>query len=112
MLKPPESGPRVELVIFAGCPHVAQTRERLRLALAGERLAVQWREWDLADGFTPNRYGAWPSPTVLVDGVSVAGELAGAGPACALAGSPSVEAIRHALRARHRLPDDESTGAD
>jgi mercuric ion transport protein len=88
----------IDLVYFDGCPHVDRARRHLAAALKSD--ARPWREWNLSDATTPERFRRYGSPTILVDGADVAGEAeAGAvgAMACRVAGAPSVAAIRSAL---------------
>lgn len=93
--------PDVELVYFVGCPNVDTARARLRSVLPGG----EWRERNLADAATPDRYRRFGSPTILVDGRDVArsvepteGKPASA-LACKVGGAPTRAQIRAALGA-------------
>jgi len=76
----------VELRAVPDCPNLAGTRELLRacLAEAGLQLAVV------------ERIGAYPSPSVLVDGRDVTGADS-AGPAACVLRPPTGEQVRAAL---------------
>ena len=94
----------VELIYDADCPNAARTRAHLRAALERAGLPIHWSEWLRADPATPADRRRFASPTVLVNGVDVAGPapLDGAG-ACRLypgqggAGVPAVDSIAVAL---------------
>jgi hypothetical protein len=71
---------RVQLVYFAGCPHVDAVRAVLaRLGVAAEEIVADY-----------------PSPTVLVDGVDVMGDPPGRVAACRL-DVPTEARLREAL---------------
>ncbi len=89
----------IDLIFFDGCPHADTARERLRAALADAGLPAEWRERNQSDPGLPAEWRRFPSPTVLINGVDVAGASAAAGTACRVGGAPSVAMIRAALRA-------------
>ena len=88
---------RIELVFFDGCPNADQARENLR-AVPG---VVSWTEWNLSSPDTLDRFRRYGSPTVLVDGRDVTGEVTpgdeGESMSCRTQGAPSAEVIRQAL---------------
>lgn len=89
---------QIELVYFDGCPNAEKARANLREVLAGAGAARPWREWNLSDEATPERYRRYGSPTVLVDGEDVTGAAGGnAAMACRADGVPSARTIREAL---------------
>ncbi|MGH7722654.1 MAG: alkylmercury lyase [Candidatus Dormibacteria bacterium] len=87
----------IDLFYFRGCPHVAAARETLRACLESSGLREAIREHE----------GAYPSPTVEVDGVDVMGAPAEGGAACRL-DVPTPERLRVALSARAN--DSAGTG--
>jgi hypothetical protein len=88
---------RIELVYFAGCPHVADARSAIA-ELVGSRAGIVVLEIDTAAPGTPTALVGWPSPTVLVDGRDLMGIARGAGPACAAYDSAELRArLREAL---------------
>src|SRR2546422_2927059 len=98
----------IELIYELGCPNLDAARAGLREALGDLGLPPQWTEWERSDPDSPwyaRRYG---SPTILIEGVDVAGchpeeEAASCRVYQApggLSGAPPVEAIWRALR-RH-----------
>ena len=100
----PEPTIDVELVYFAGCPHVEAARRAVRGALALEQLPLVWQEWDQHDPATPARVQRYASPTVLVSGRDVTGAAKGEAAACRADGIPEAETIRAAVRAASRRP--------
>lgn len=89
---------QIELVHFTGCPHAAQARENLRLALRTSGARDPWSEWDLAAPEAPERVRGYGSPTILVNGADVSGGGPEGGElSCRVSGAPSVEAILNAL---------------
>lgn len=84
----------IELVYFEGCPNAERARENLASLLE----PGSWVEWNLSQEDTPERFRRFGSPTVLVDGRDVTGEVGGnAAMACRADGAPTVDAIRRAL---------------
>jgi len=96
---------RVQLLFFEGCPHVEAARHVLGQALdsagLGE-LVVEQIDVDAAS--TPVEFRDWGSPTILIDGVDIAGERGPSGRSCRLygnagaAGVPSEQLIEKQLR--------------
>ncbi len=79
----------VELRAVPGCPNMAATRELLHACLAEAGLPPVVVE----------RIGAYPSPSVLVDGRDVTGADP-AGPAACMLRPPTADQIRAALHGR------------
>ena len=93
--------PVVELVFFAGCPHVASARKNLEQTLTEAAHPGGWREWDLADPRAPRRVRIYSSPTVLVGGNGVAGPESRVEEgvlSCRASGAPTVRQIVASLR--------------
>lgn len=97
----------VVLLYRADCPNVAAARANVAAAYAELELEPDWRELDLDDDDTPERWRGFGSPTVLVNGEDVASASACAGASCrvyeGLARAPATEKIADAIRA-HRDP--------
>jgi len=96
---------RVQLLYFVGCPHVDATRRVLRSALEGAGVGdVVVQEFDVEAPSTPPELRGWGSPTILIDGVDLAGERLPSGLSCRLynaegsAGVPSRRLIEERLR--------------
>lgn len=96
----------VELIYDRDCPNVDGTRANLRAAFAACRLEASWTEWDHATPGTPPHVTGYGSPTILIDGVDVAGAAPAVGATCCRiynsgtgpgAGVPGVELIQQAL---------------
>ncbi|HKA92000.1 MAG TPA: hypothetical protein VKE22_30260 [Haliangiales bacterium] len=81
----------VEVLYFAGCPHAAGAVALVRDCVARLGLAIDVVE----------REGAYPSPSVRVDGRDVMGEPATAGQSCRL-DVPTEDRVIAALRAAQR----------
>ena len=96
----------IELIYDAECPNVAPTRSMLIEALKMTGVSARWREWERSAPDSPGYARSYGSPTILVDGVDVAGTdpVAGAG-ACRvysdaqgkLGRTPPLDAICSAL---------------
>lgn len=97
----------IELVFDAGCPNVELARARLSSVLNDLGRPREWQEWKRGEAGTPERLEVFPSPSILVDGVDVGGQIDEAGAACrlyraedgSLDGAPSHGAIREAVLA-------------
>lgn len=87
---------KVQLLSFPGCPNVSAARQALRRCLAAAGLPQDFEEVDVTAPQTPAHLRRWGSPTILVNGADVAGELP-AGVCCRL----------YAARGRHGCPSDE-----
>jgi mercuric ion transport protein len=64
----------IQLLYFPDCPNVAAARNVLDLALKSYPEAPPIAEIDLTAPETPAHLRVWGSPTILIDGVDVAGE--------------------------------------
>lgn len=71
----------IELIFDAECPNVAQTRSMLSEALAVTGISARWQEWERSAPSIPEYARYYGSPTILIDGVDVAGTdpVAGSG---------------------------------
>ena len=96
----------IELIHDADCPNAERARAALASALATAGLPSRWHEWERGDPASPPWVQGWGSPTILVDGLDVAGMEPGDGasscrvyadPAGGLRGTPTVETIVAAL---------------
>ena len=95
----------IQLIFLDSCPNAGPARELLRGALLDCGLPPKFEEVDTSNPATPDHLAQWGSPTILIDGRDVGGEVATTGPACRLyrdhegrlTGTPSAEAIKAAL---------------
>jgi len=92
---------KVQLLYVPDCPNLDACRAALREALAAENVDVAVEEIDVDDPDAPTWARGWGSPTILVDGVDVAGATRSDGSACRIYanGAPGVAAIRARLAA-------------
>jgi hypothetical protein len=93
----------IQLLYFPDCPNVGAAREALRMALDSFGGAWQVAEVDVTATGTPNHLRSWGSPTILIDGVDVAGDDASESccrlyPGSESRGAPSLGMIEAALR--------------
>lgn len=63
----------MQLLYFPGCPNADLARRQLRLALDRIEPPPEVTEIDVTSPGTPEHLRRWGSPTILVDGVDVAG---------------------------------------
>jgi hypothetical protein len=104
----------VELLYFPDCPNVDAAREQLRRAFALVGAPAAWSEIDISASDAPGHLRQHGSPTVLVDGRDVTGDVesgGSCGSSCRVyAGSdvrgvPPIDAIVSALSGgRDRVP--------
>jgi hypothetical protein len=95
---------RIQLLMFEGCAQVAAARELLSRVLATSGGAAAFEEVDTGAAGTPERYRAYASPTILVDGEPIGGAVRH-GSCCRLyqddagrlVGVPSEAVLRSAL---------------
>jgi hypothetical protein len=63
----------IELIYDPDCPNTEPARGVLREACAQAGIVAGWQEWDRSDAASPAHAQQYGSPTILVDGVDVAG---------------------------------------
>ena len=94
----------IELIATEGCPHAAELGDNLCEALRGLSLCCCEIDPNKLPAGDPRR--GYPSPSILVDGRDIFGlePRADGSHQCRTYGDglPSAEAIRAAIRARHR----------
>ena len=97
---------RIQLLTFPGCPHAHGARQALEEAIVRAGLRVRIEEVDTTSPLTPAGLRLWSSPTILVDGRDVGGEIAPLGGGCRLyrhddgelRGAPQAHLLDTALR--------------
>lgn len=94
---------RVELIYDADCPNVAEARANLLQVFAAARLEAKWTEWERSSPSSPAYAAGFGSPTILVDGLDVAGDNPREHMSCCrlyasvegrYSGAPSVELLK------------------
>lgn len=105
----------IELIYDRDCPNAGRARANLASALVSAGREARWTEWNLGTPENPAHTTGYGSPTILVNGKDVAGEVPGGeGPCCRLYrnaatgfdGTPSIEQIIAALSARYGTNDE------
>lgn len=92
---------KIQLLWFPGCPNVEAARVALRDAMARIGVADTIEEIDVSAPSAPPQLRNWGSPTILIEGTDVGGQLAAEASSCRLydgARVPSADAIERALR--------------
>jgi hypothetical protein len=97
---------RIQLLTFPGCPHAHEARLALGLAISRAGLAARIEELDTTSPLTPPGLRLWSSPTILVEGRDVGGEIAPLVGGCRLylhedgelRGAPQARVLDTALR--------------
>jgi mercuric ion transport protein len=96
----------IELIFDGSCPNVEAARAQLKRALDRAGLDQNWKEWNLTESTAPSYAFGYGSPTILVNGLDVAGERPAESTACCrlyedkagkLKGVPPFEVIVDAL---------------
>ncbi len=82
-----DTQPDVRFLWFAGCPLAAPARANLEAALAQCGVA-HYETIDLMSPDTLPTLQAWGSPTILIDGEDVTGEVPGGSACCRLYVTP------------------------
>lgn len=97
--------PTVDFIYDRDCPNAGQARENLRLAFERIGMTAAWSEHRIGDASAPPHTRGFGSPTILIDGLDIAGGSAGAEASCRIyrgpdgaSGAPCVDAIIEALR--------------
>lgn len=75
---------RIQLLTFPGCPNAHEARQALEQAITRSGLAARIEEVNTTSPRTPPALRRWSSPTILVDGRDVGGEIAPTGGGCRL----------------------------
>ena len=92
----------VELITEATCPNVEAARRVLKKACRNLDLEPQWREWAVDDPARPMHTQGYGSPSILVNGVDVAGVTPDNSACCRIyaggEGVPAVEQVMDVLR--------------
>ncbi len=103
---------KIQLLYFEGCPNVDAARTAVRDALAAEKVVIQIEEIDVEAPGAPEWARGWGSPTILVDGLDVAGQQRADSSACRLyvGGAPSMETIREHIARAGRDGRTQSSG--
>jgi len=104
----------ITLLYDPDCPNVEPARKNIRQALAKLSLPANWREVNISEPRTRQRLKMSGSPTILVNGVDVAGASGDSEAACCrlyttedgqLVRAPSADAIAHSIEAgREKRP--------
>jgi hypothetical protein len=110
--------PTIEFLYDRDCPNVTDARAALRVALENAGLSPRWREWERHDPAAPAQARRYGSPTILVNGMDIAGELPSDEPSCRIyaaepgrnRGVPPVELIMNALKIRTSTGSDNIAG--
>ena len=95
--------PRIQFLAFDGCPLADAARSALESALLDCGLAIdQYDVINILDPSTPTDLASWGSPSILVNGHDVTGEIPGDGVGCRLYDTPNqvptIETIATAIR--------------
>jgi len=73
--------PRIQFLTFAGCPLADAARSELKVALAACGIE-DYEEIDILDPTAPDHLRGWGSPTILINGIDVAGQRKGDNASC------------------------------
>ena len=104
---------QVELVYEKTCPNIKAARSQLLRAFAETGFTPRWQEWEVSTPEAPTHVHGYGSPTILVNGQDVSGEIIGGDDYCcrlysrgegANKGVPAIADIMHALKSAQQIP--------
>ena len=75
---------RIQLITFSGCPNASAARSLIERTVAAAGILASIEEVDTLAPDTPASLREWGSPTILLNGEDVGGELEPTGPSCRL----------------------------
>jgi len=75
------AAPHIQFLTFAGCPLADAARSELKLALQACGIE-DYEEIDILDPSAPDDLRGWGSPTILINGIDVAGQRKGDNASC------------------------------
>lgn len=65
----------VELVYEMSCPNIGSARAQLLQAFQEANVEPDWQEWEISDPKAPEHVLGYGSPTILVNGKDVCGQM-------------------------------------
>ncbi len=100
---------QIDFIWGKECPNVQTARNNLLKASKQAGQKAQWQEWRISDSGLPEHLHGYGSPTILVNGVDVAGSSPTSSESCriyiakdgSITKAPSIELIANALSASH-----------
>ncbi|MEA3412823.1 MAG: hypothetical protein U9R74_14975 [Pseudomonadota bacterium] len=104
---------QIELVYEKTCPNIEAARSQLLLAFAKAGIQPRWQEWEVSSPEAPSHVHGYGSPTILINGRDVGGDMADGDDYCcriyshrddAEKGVPPVPDIVHALKSIQHTP--------
>ncbi len=104
---------KVELVYERTCQNIKAARRQLLQALAEADITPRWQEWEVSTPEAPAHVHGYGSPTILVNGRDVSGDMAEGDDYCCRVyfhdertnkGVPAVADIVHALKSAQQTP--------
>ena len=110
---------KIDLVYEKTCPNVEAARSQLLRAFAKAGIQPCWQEWELRSPDAPSHVHGYGSPTILVNGRDVSGEMADGDDYCcriyshgdhANKGVPPVADIVRALKSTQDTPPTRNDG--
>lgn len=81
------SEPKIQLLVFEGCPLADAARDALEVALTAVGVS-RYEEVDILDPDTADELRGWGSPTILIDGQDVTGNAKGDSVGCRVYDGP------------------------
>jgi len=105
---------KVELIYEQSCPNIQSARDLLQRAFSLAQCTPDWLEWEVNRSDTPAYARDYGSPTILVNGVDVAGKLESDSAACCrvytdtqhnLRGVPALSLVVSALTKANQSKD-------
>ena len=104
---------QIELVYEKTCPNIEAARTQLLRAFAAVGITPHWQEWEVSTPEAPAHVHGYGSPTILVNGRDVSGEISEGNDYCcrvyshgerANKGVPAMDDIMDALKSAQQAP--------
>lgn len=108
---------KVELVYEKTCPNIEAARAHLLRAFTEAGITPSWQEWEVTTADAPDYIHGYGSPTILVNGNDVSGDMAGGDDYCCRVyshgeqtnkGVPAMADIVRALKSDQKIPAKKS----
>ena len=110
---------QVELVYEQTCPNIEAARKQLLKAFVKADLSPHWQEWEVSSADAPEHIHGYGSPTILVNGQDVSGDIDQGNDYCCRVynhdeqsnkGIPALTDIIQALNVAHGKDTSTNTG--
>ena len=103
--------PKIELIYEKTCPNINAARQQIAQACNHVGIKPDWQEWEVSASDAPEHIHGYGSPTILVNGQDVCGDMTAGDDYCcrvysnAQATSKGVPAVNDIVQAIHATPE-------